>query len=1153
MTIGPIPVHVPVVELLPAPQKGGLPVVMTRHAWTQWFEAFRRDYNTLLAAGGQSNTASSSSSGGEGLVLAKVGADLPFRGIRGGAGITASADATDVSLAVAMDDTVHGDRGGGALHADVVAAGADGFMTGADKTKLEGLPSAPIMASDVEALQVGTPTYDDLQDFLNLAWSGGQFTGGEVSDGGGETVDCAAMTGMIRDADSAASNTLFFDVVADNLAIPTDTTRFVRINYNAGTPVWELSTTEDTSREDIIHMAKVTNDGGVLHISSLVDHAGNIPNRFSHVLKSVFGVRRADNLGGLMLGEGGTRYITVSAGQIFYGEHGNDFTAKDTDPGGGADTFDTEYFNGSVWVTTTGVSQWPNTQYNNIASGLVTMTNNRWAVLWFYAETDDDLSMIYGSAQYTSRALAELETVPASIPDKLFEHGLLIGRLIFQKSAAVAEVESAFIQAFVPTTVISHIDLPDLTTGDAGHTQLHTDAKALTWLADGGAEGGQPVSLWEQIKAGFNLNGGGIISLSAGGVFKWTARFIVISNGRGAHFSNSGFFDIIKPDGGILVGVGGASDRTWTTAGIVLNAWEALYYILPIGSGSSSLAANFRVADYRGAVEVPANWILLAVRNGDYSIVKVSTGIHLGLGESRTNNTINAKVDGIASNANNYSHPNHTGDVTSVGDGAQTIISEAVTNAKLQHMQPSTIKGRITGQGIGDPSDLTPATVRTILNVEDGATADQTAADINGLTLNHSADHERAGSDEIDGDHLDIDFTPSNYTPDASPAEAADVNDLTAHLKGLDTAVGASGGGLTISKGEQIKAGFNVSDGGTISVDGSGVFKWTTTFRVLSNGRGSHFSTTGYFVIQMPTSGTLVGVGGASNQTWTVAGMTLGLWNALYYILPIGSDHLSIAANFRVAAYTSDLEVPADWLLLAVYDGINVKVCTGTYIAFGESRTNNSINAKVDGIEALAEVNNISDANATALTDAGETALHSHAGDAGGLLAGPFTDSGASSRTFPVSSYTGYKDLILEIDGWIPGTDDRTIFVRLNGDSGANYGWANHYGNWNATHGMAVDASDTEIEIGAVGANQGAGTGAGEHYNVRIIIPDFQNTSIIKTLLIQAWGKDAGATAFNIVGTGLWNNTAAITSVFLQPEGGGTYSSKLTLYGKVNA
>jgi len=55
----------------------------------------------------------------------------------------------------------------------------------------------------------------------------------------------------------------------------------------------------------------------------------------------------------------------------------------------------------------------------------------------------------------------------------------------------------------------------------------------------------------------------------------------------------------------------------------------------------------------------------------------------------------------------------------------------------------------------------------------------------------HDARHERAGADQIDGDHLDIDYTPTNYTPDTSPAEAASVDDLTAHLKGLDDWLGS--------------------------------------------------------------------------------------------------------------------------------------------------------------------------------------------------------------------------------------------------------------------------------------------------------------------------------------------------------------------------
>lgn len=69
---------------------------------------------------------------------------------------------------------------------------------------------------------------------------------------------------------------------------------------------------------------------------------------------------------------------------------------------------------------------------------------------------------------------------------------------------------------------------------------------------------------------------------------------------------------------------------------------------------------------------------------------------------------------------NKYVHPNHTGDVTSIADGATTIAADVVSNTKLSNMTVNTIKGRIT-TGTGDPEDLTAAQVRTIINVADGA------------------------------------------------------------------------------------------------------------------------------------------------------------------------------------------------------------------------------------------------------------------------------------------------------------------------------------------------------------------------------------------------------------------------------------------------
>ena len=72
--------------------------------------------------------------------------------------------------------------------------------------------------------------------------------------------------------------------------------------------------------------------------------------------------------------------------------------------------------------------------------------------------------------------------------------------------------------------------------------------------------------------------------------------------------------------------------------------------------------------------------------------------------------------------ATTYTHPNHTGDVTSVGDGAQTIASKAVTLAKMADMATASLLGRDTA-GAGVPEVLSASDVRTLLNVADGANA----------------------------------------------------------------------------------------------------------------------------------------------------------------------------------------------------------------------------------------------------------------------------------------------------------------------------------------------------------------------------------------------------------------------------------------------
>jgi hypothetical protein len=56
-------------------------------------------------------------------------------------------NANDIQVGVLATDAQHGNRGGATLHALVIASGADGFMSGVDKAKLDGLPTSAVPTS----------------------------------------------------------------------------------------------------------------------------------------------------------------------------------------------------------------------------------------------------------------------------------------------------------------------------------------------------------------------------------------------------------------------------------------------------------------------------------------------------------------------------------------------------------------------------------------------------------------------------------------------------------------------------------------------------------------------------------------------------------------------------------------------------------------------------------------------------------------------------------------------------------------------------------------------------------------------------------------------------------------------------------------------
>jgi hypothetical protein len=145
-----------------------------------------------------------------------------------------------------------------------------------------------------------------------------------------------------------------------------------------------------------------------------------------------------------------------------------------------------------------------------------------------------------------------------------------------------------------------------------------------------------------------------------------------------------------------------------------------------------------------------------------------------------------------------------------------------------------------------------------------------------------------------------------------------------------------------------------------------------------------------------------------------------------------------------------------------------------------------------------------------------------------------------SSTAVTISSISGsYLDLQLVIRNFKTGTDGATLKLRINGDTNTRYRRFLAYGNSGA---LAFDATDIQFVAGQSNVNSNGLT--------VMEIPDYTNTTSWKTCnWVSANDQDGvGGGVQNIIGYGVYNQLAAITSLTLTASAG-TMTGTYTLYG----
>lgn len=332
-------------------------------------------------------------------------------------------------------------------------------------------------SSGVTIDTIGSATYTQAQEAFQVGMSAGVASGGVITDAGGGSIDVSAIQAFIRSTDSHVGALFSFDLAAvAGIAIPSDSIRYIGVEYNAGSPQVISRALNNWNGHDEFALGAVVNNGGAeLHIFSNPQTNADIDADSSKRLYETDPLQRADRLGGLIVSETGTRNVAITQGTLY--DRFNEFVIAALDTSG-ADTFDYYYRDGvGGWTRVAAQSQWDNAQYDDGSGTLQSLGGNKWGVHWIYIEADGDMLLVYGQAQFNTVSQAQAATSPSAVPLRIQAHGRLVGRIVFQEGQASAEsFDSSFLVEFSGTGASSHTELTDIGTNTHAQIDAHLAA-----------------------------------------------------------------------------------------------------------------------------------------------------------------------------------------------------------------------------------------------------------------------------------------------------------------------------------------------------------------------------------------------------------------------------------------------------------------------------------------------------------------------------------------------------------------------------------------------------------------------------------------------------------------------------------------------------
>lgn len=245
------------------------------------------------------------------------------------------------------------------------------------------------------------------------------------------------------------------------LDLTNNSINYLVINYNSGSPVYQITTNPATiNNSNVCIAASMSREDEIMHWIP-VDWGLATAARENN--KGI-NVQRFTRISGLVLSESAGNTIEISSGVVYYGV--TNFTKA-----AAASTSNNAYVyyktDATTWTKAL-TSTYINDRYQTASNGLSSVDSSHYTINWVYRFIDGEntakIAYTLGTSSYTlAEALAADVPIPPTVINRM---AILVGRIIVKGGAATAiSIDSAFTQTFAGSNVINHNDLDNVQGG----------------------------------------------------------------------------------------------------------------------------------------------------------------------------------------------------------------------------------------------------------------------------------------------------------------------------------------------------------------------------------------------------------------------------------------------------------------------------------------------------------------------------------------------------------------------------------------------------------------------------------------------------------------------------------------------------------------